>query len=183
MNAKNKKNLTRDLIIIGFSFFVAVLVAVSDLAPNLLTATSEVKFLGSFIAGMFFTSIFTTAPATVVLFEISKANSILEVALLGGLGALVGDLVIFRFFKNSLAKDIGYLTRTPGIKRLAAIFKTKLFRYLIPFLGALIIASPLPDEIGLALMGFSKLKTRFFIPLSFVLNSLGILLIGLIAKN
>ena len=58
----------------------------------------------------------------------------------------------------------------------------RIFRWLIAFLGALIIASPLPDELGLTMMGFSKIKTSLFIPISFLLNSLGILIIGLIAK-
>jgi hypothetical protein len=59
----------------------------------------------------------------------------------------------------------------------------RVFRAVMPFLGALIIASPLPDELGLVFLGISKLKTRYFLPLSFVLNFFGILIIGLIAKS
>jgi len=44
------------------------------------------------------------------------------------------------------------------------------------------VISPLPDELGLAMMGLSKMKTSLFIPISFILNSLGILAIGLITK-
>ncbi|KKR47070.1 MAG: hypothetical protein UT80_C0011G0001, partial [Parcubacteria group bacterium GW2011_GWC1_40_13] len=68
-------------------------------------------------------------------------------------------------------------------KRLFSIFRPKLFKWLIPFIGALIIASPLPDEAGLAMMGLSKMKTSVFIPISFALNFLGILAIGLFAKG
>ena len=63
------------------------------------------------------------------------------------------------------------------------ILHLKFFKWLIPFMGALVVASPLPDEIGLAMMGFSKIRTSLFIPISFLLNFLGILVIGFIAKN
>lgn len=63
-----------------------------------------------------------------------------------------------------------------------SIFRLRIFRWSIAFLGALVIASPLPDELGLMMLGFSKIKTSFFVPISFLLNFLGILVIGLIAK-
>ena len=49
-------------------------------------------------------------------------------------------------------------------------------------LGGIIIASPFPDELGISLLGFSKMKTTAFIPVSLIFNFLGILAIGLIAK-
>ncbi|OGG78335.1 hypothetical protein A3A36_01445 [Candidatus Kaiserbacteria bacterium RIFCSPLOWO2_01_FULL_52_12b] len=66
---------------------------------------------------------------------------------------------------------------------MVSIFRPRLFKWLIPFVGALIIASPLPDEAGLAMMGLSKMKTSVFIPISFALNFLGILAIGIFAKE
>jgi len=59
----------------------------------------------------------------------------------------------------------------------------RLFRWSMVLFGALVIASPLPDEIGLAMMGLSKVKTLLFIPISFSLNAFGILIIGLIART
>ena len=57
------------------------------------------------------------------------------------------------------------------------LIHTKYFSWTLPVLGAVIIASPLPDEMGVGLMGISKLKTSQFILLSFVLNSIGIFII------
>jgi len=48
--------------------------------------------------------------------------------------------------------------------------------------GGLIIVSPFPDEIGVSLLGFSKMRTSWFISLSFVFNFTGILLVGWVAK-
>ena len=50
-------------------------------------------------------------------------------------------------------------------------------------MGGLIIASPFPDELGIGLLGFSKMRTRWFVLLSFTFNFIGIFLIGLVAKT
>jgi hypothetical protein len=180
---KQNNNLIKDLIIIGLSVVVAVTMLKTGALKFFLFSTKKISFLGSFIAGMFFVSIFSAAPATAVLAEIAQSNSVFWVAFFGGLGALVGDLVIFRFVKDKLAEDFYYLIKATKAERLVSVFKLKLFRWLIPFLGALVVASPLPDELGLAMMGLSKIKTSLFIPLSFLLNFLGILVIGFIAKT
>ena len=180
---KRKNNsLVRDLIIIVFSVILAIILVRAGTLNFLLISTREIGFLSSFMAGIFFVSVFSVAPATVVLAEIAKSTPVLWVAFFGGMGALVGDLVIFHFIKDRLAEDISYLIEKNGSKRLFEIFRIRLFRWLIPFLGALVVASPLPDELGLMMMGFSKMKTSLFIPLSFILNFLGILAIGYIAK-
>ncbi|MCC7436766.1 hypothetical protein IT402_02755, partial [Candidatus Nomurabacteria bacterium] len=66
---------------------------------------------------------------------------------------------------------------------LSRIISTPYFAWLAPVIGAIIIASPLPDEIGVGLIGISKMKNWQFLVLSFVLNSLGILLIVTLAKS
>ncbi|MEK7121661.1 MAG: hypothetical protein AAB857_03055 [Patescibacteria group bacterium] len=179
----HENNLTRDLGIIVLSVLVAVIFAKTGALESLITSTQEVRFVGSFIAGILFVSVFTAAPATVALGEIAQSNSVITVAIIGGLGALIGDLIIFRFMKDRVSQDFSYLVKMSKSERIVSIFKLKLFRWLIPFVGALIVASPLPDEIGLAMLGLSKIKTFVFIPLSFLLNSVGILIIGLIAKT
>src|SRR3989338_662830 len=175
--------LMRDLAIVALSVIIAVVLAKTGILKDLLTATQTLKFVGSFVAGIFFVSIFTAAPATVVLIELLRANTIVEVAFFGGLGALIGDLIIFRFIKDAFAEDIRYLLEKSKIRGLVAIFKLGFVRWLAPLIGALIVISPLPDEFGLAMMGLSKMKTSLFVPISFTLNFLGILAIGLIAKT
>src|SRR3989338_294601 len=177
-----KNNLVRDLVFVIFSVFIAIILAKTGVFKDLITSTQEVRYIGSFIAGIFFVSVFTAAPATVALGEIAQSNSVMVVAILGGLGALIGDLIIFRFVKDRVSEHFDYLIKISKSKRLLSIFKLKLFRWIVPFVGALIIASPLPDEIGVAMLGLSKMKNSYFILLSFLLNSAGILIIGLIAK-
>ncbi len=178
----NQNSLIRDLAIVILSIFIAIILAKTGALERLITSTQEMRFIGSFIAGILFVSVFTAAPATVALGEIAQSNSVITLAIIGGLGALVGDFIIFRFMRDRISQDFSYLIKISKSERLVSIFRLRLFKWLIPFIGALIVASPLPDEVGLAMLGLSRMKTSVFIPLSFLLNSIGILIIGLIAK-
>lgn len=183
MQTKHQQRLWRDACIIVVSVGAAVVLGWSGVLHVLFSATEGSRVLGSFIAGFFFTSVFTTAPATVVLAQIAQANSIFLVAFLGGAGAVIGDLVIFHFVRDYLAEDLSYLFRTSRKQWWSAILRVGSARWLMTLLGAVIVASPLPDELGLILMGLSRIKTMYFIPLSFALNASGILLLGLIART
>lgn len=176
--------LVQDAICIVASIGVATLLARSSFFEVILASTKEFEILGSFVAGMFFTSVFTTAPAIVVLGEISQANGILVTAILGALSAVAGDLVIFRFIKDSLGEHIALLRSAPSPKVCLeeCLRNRRMFRWLTFVAGGLVIASPLPDELGVSMLGMSKMRLSVFIPISFAFNFLGILAIGLVAS-
>jgi hypothetical protein len=181
MNHNN--NLIKDFAIIVLSIIIAIILVKTGLIKEWLASVQEMKFIGSFIAGLFFTSFFTVAPATAVLAEAARLNSVWWVAFFGGIGALIGDLIIFRFIKNRLSEDFFYLINQSKFRKLKSAFRWKFIKWLMPFIGALVIASPLPDELGLIMMGLAKTKNSLFIPIAFLLNFSGILVIGLIAKT
>ncbi|MEO8637581.1 MAG: hypothetical protein ABI430_01625 [Candidatus Taylorbacteria bacterium] len=185
MFARNEKNsfFLHDIAIIVLSIFIAILLVQNNVIINFLSSTQELKLFGTFVAGFFFTSVFTTAPAIATLGEIAKGNSLLTTALLGATGAVLGDLIIFYFIRDKFSSHLVELLRhRRGGRRIGAILKLKLFRWVSFFIGGLIIASPLPDELGISLLGFSKMKMSWFIPLSFVFNFIGIVFIGLVAR-
>ncbi len=157
------------------SIVVAVILVKTGTLKSLLTSAQEWEILGSFLAGIFFVSVFTVAPAAVLLVQIAQANSILIVAIFGSLGALVGDLIIFRFVRDSFSRSLlDFITRDNENKIVNFLRSLKFLRWLWPIIGALIIISPFPDEIGLLMLGISKVKTHEFAVLAFVLNFIGI---------
>src|SRR3989344_6493682 len=132
-----KNNLTKDIGIIVLSVVVAIILIKTGAIEEILKQTQDLWFLDSFIAGMFFTSVFTTVPAIVALGEIAQSSqSVFLVAFFGGLGAMCGDLIIFRFMRDRLAGDIMRIINVSGNGRLRSIFRLKLFRWLTFFLGA-----------------------------------------------
>lgn len=173
-----------DIALIALSVVVAVLLVQSHVVDNALDTSREFGHIGSFIAGMFFTSIFTTAPAIAALGEISLRMGIVETALWASLGSVIGDMIIFRFVRERMASHLlEILPHKRGARRFAKLLKFRFFRYLTFFAGGLIIASPLPDELGVGLLGLSRMREIYFVPLSFVFNFLGIFTIGLIAAS
>ncbi len=180
---KFKNHILEDIGLVVLSVLVAIILVRTDILITLLATSAQMERLGSFIAGMFFTSVFTTAPAIATLSEIAQANSLFRTAFFGALGAVTGDLIIFRFVRDRFSEDITELIgHKRGRHRFNALFKLRFFRWLTFLAGGLIIASPLPDELGIGLLGFSKMKTLLFIPLSFTFNFIGIIIIGIIAR-
>lgn len=176
-------HILADIGLIAVSVLVAIILAKTHVLTEIFTSTQELGLLGAVIAGMFFTSVFTTAPAITILGEISLVQPLFLTALLGAVGSVVGDLLIFRFVRDRMASDIMQLLGHQSVfRRFAALFKLRFFRWFTFLLGGLIIASPLPDELGIALLGFSRVRTRYFIMLSFTSNFLGIYLLCLAAR-
>jgi len=180
----NRYGIMQEVGIIGLSIFIAALLVKINVSESILIQAKEIGYLGSFIAGIFFTSVFTTAPAIVVLGEIAQINSVILTALFGAIGAVFGDLFILHIIRDRFSKDLAdLLLHTGWIRKLRRLAQMKVFRYLNLVIGGLIIASPLPDELGVSLLGFSRIKTKWFALISLIFNFIGILLIGLAARS
>lgn len=149
---------------------------------SLIKEAGTLGYVGAFIAGLFFVSTFTVAPAAVVLYHLADNLHIAEVALLAGLGAMIGDYIIFRFVKDRVFKELGPLFRKYGRPHIKILYRSPYFGWLVPVFGAFIIVSPLPDEIGVGLLGVSKIKHWQFFLLTLILNALSIVLVISIAK-
>ena len=134
-------------------------------------------YLGAFITGIFFVSTFTVVPASVVLFRLAESLRPIEVALLAGLGAMLGDYIIYKFMKDKVFEELMPLIQKLHTPKLKLLFKSPYFAWVLPVVGAIVIASPLPDEAGVSMLGLSKMKQWQFFLLAFVLNSVGIFVI------
>jgi uncharacterized membrane protein YdjX (TVP38/TMEM64 family) len=153
------------------------------IGQQIIHSIERLGYFGTFLAGIFFVSTFTVAPASVVLFKFAQIYNPILIALTAGLGGVIGDYIIFRFLKDNVFEEIKPVFTKLGGSHLAQLMHTPFFAWFAPFVGALIIASPFPDEIGISLMGISKLKNWQFLIISLLLNSLGIFIIITIAKS
>lgn len=148
----------------------------------LITWIGQWGYASAFATGIFFVSVFTVVPASVVLVGLAENLDPMMIACFGGAGAMLGDLIIFRFLKDGVYEEIKHLVGKAAVTRTAAVFQSRSFAFITPLVGALIIASPLPDEIGIGLMGLSNITPLQFIAISFVLNSVGILAITAVVQ-
>lgn len=178
-----RNNLYQDLGIIALSVLIAVLIGRSGAIETFVRSMGEARLIGSFLAGILFTSVFTATPAVVFLGEFAQAEPVWAVSVLGALGAVVGDTLIFRFVRDRFAGDLLSLLRQQQRRRFKKLLRLPSARWILGALGLLIIASPFPDELGVAFLGFARTRREFFSALSFAANFLGILAIGFAARS
>lgn len=132
-------------------------------------------YSGTFVAGILFTYGFTSAPATAIFLILAEHQNIYIASLIGGLGALVGDLFIFSFIRGSFIDEIRKLSREKIIKYFNGNSPSFVKEYFLPVVAGFIIASPLPDEIAIAMLAASRIiSTKIFVVISYLLNTAGI---------
>ena len=167
------KNTTYLIISLILFFYFAE----SHFVQNIIKTVGSFGYIGAFLTGIFFVSIFTVVPAVAVLYQLAELLNPLEVAVFAGLGAVIGDYLIFRFLRDKIFKELHNIFDKLGGPFIKKLFFTPYFIWLLPFLGAIIIASPFPDEAGISLLGLTKIKNWQFVILSFLLNSIGVFII------
>ena len=156
----------------------------NDFVQSIVISLGELSYLGIFIAGLFFSFGFTT-PFAIGFFLTVGAENIFIAALIGGCGALISDILIFKLIRFSFMDEFKRLEKTRIIHGINALMSGRLFShfklYLLYFFAGLIISSPLPDELGISMLaGLTRIKLHTLALISFVMNTFGIFLILLI---
>ena len=171
-------------LILFVTFLIAYLLFYGRTYEPLSNLLLETGLVGAFVAGMFFSYGFTAAPATAILLMLGKQQHILAAGLIGGLGALCGDLIIFKFIRFSLANEIKRLSKEKFARYMNRKTPSLLKAYLLPIVAGFIIASPLPDEIGVSMLASSRaISIELFSIISYVLNAGGIIIILAIGSS
>ncbi len=150
---------------------------------NLLVSSS---YAGTFISGLLYASGFTAPFATAVLLVLAQEQNIFLSVLIGGLGAVISDFLIFLFVRRSFKDEIEQLEKERIIKSInkeGKIIFGHYYKHIFPVFAGFLIASPLPTEIGVTMMaGIKRISLKKFIVIAFILHSLGILSILLIGN-
>jgi hypothetical protein len=139
------------------------------------------KYLGEFVGGLLFSFGFTTPFAMAIFLKITPENIILA-SLIGGSGALIADLIIFKFIKISFEDEFRKLRKERPFlfmkKNIISHINPKISHYLTFAFAGVLFASPLPDEAAvMVLAGISKINLKSLAIVSFVFNSIGIFIL------
>ena len=170
-------------------YFIAIILAYFlfqiSYINSFINSLNSFVYLFMFFGGLLFSAGFTTPLATGFFLSIDPAINLFYTALIGGLGALIADLGIFSFVRLSFMDEFKLLKHSSFIRHIASgvrmVVPKRLRSFLVYVLVVIIIASPLPDELGVALLaGFTKVHPYGFMLISYIGNTLGILLLLLI---
>ncbi len=171
---QKQERFTRDVIVIVISIGVAFYLVDAGWTERLIALLDGNIYLGSFMAGALFTSVFTTAPAVGFLSELAHQVPLVPLVLLGSAGATIVDHVLFHLLRHRIVNDAEYLINASPGKQLLHIARRRSFHRFFPLIGAILLASPLPDEPALMFLGLSSIPLWAFVSISFVTHALGI---------
>ena len=162
------------------AIILAYIIFTNSNVSSYVSSIENIGYIGIFIAGMLLPLGFT-APFAVGLLITLNVENVIVLSLIAGLGAMFSDLLIFHFIRLSFMDEIKRLERTKMIKdvehevnELAIHYHIiKHFKiYIMYTFAGFILASPLPDEVGVAMLaGFTKIRQSIFIPMSFLLHT------------
>ncbi|MBS3176297.1 hypothetical protein J4457_03610 [Candidatus Woesearchaeota archaeon] len=143
-------------------------------------------YFGTFLGGIFYAYGFTAAPATAILLVLAKEQNLILAVLIGGLGAVLSDFLIFSFIRHSFIDEINKLKKEKFVKSMTKNGKNMFGRYykhIFPTFAGFLIASPLPTEIGVTMIASIKnLSVKKFMVIAYLLHSLGIFIILVIGS-
>lgn len=156
------------------SYFTFTNADVSFFISNL----GKLSYLGMFIAGILFSLGFST-PFAVGFFVTAEPANIFISSIIGGAGALISDMLIFKFIRLSFMEEFKRLKRTKAIREAHSLISNNISRkisnYLLFIFAGIVIASPLPNEVGVSMLaGMTKINPRLLGIVSFIMNTLGI---------
>lgn len=170
------------LLVLGVSLFFYF--EESHVVQQFISQIGSWGYVGAFVTGVLLVSIFTAAPAVFILYVLATYLNPYEVALFAGTGSLLGDYLLLRFLKDKVFEELSPIFKFLGGTYLTRIFRTPYFMWIVPLIGAVLIAVPVvPDEAGIGILGLSKLKTWQFMLLSFLLNAIGIFIIVTMSQS
>lgn len=160
------------------SIFIAYYLFTIPVVKEFFNGLGLIGYVGIFIAGIMYSFGFT-APFSVGMFAAIPLTNIYLAAFVGGLGSLCTDLFIFTVIKLSFMDEFDRLQKTKPMKTFEHLVNKSISHrlkvILLYAIACFIIASPLPDEIGVSILaGLTALRTRALISISIVLNTVGI---------
>lgn len=184
MSNTSKKWRYRNTLLLAASVILLIIFADHAVTRGIMASIVELGYLGLFFAGVFIVSTFTIVPATLLLSEMSGVYGFWETIILATLGAVLGDFIIFRFIRDKVSDEIKEIFEIIGReKHLYNLFHSPFLVWLTPVIGAAIIASPLPDEIGLSILGATNMSNRKFLMMVLVLDFIGVFLLVSLFKT
>jgi len=155
----------------------------STLVTGFLNLIERLGYFGAFMTGILSVSFFTTAPAIVLLVELAHTLDPIALAIVAGAGAMIGDWLLLLFFEEKILQELRPLLRKLHVHEIVARLRYRYTSWILVVVGAISLATPVPDEIGIALLGVSHFKPVYVLGICFLLNTLGILGIVVAART
>lgn len=165
------------------SFVIAYFLFSARSYTPLHDALVHLGYFGTFLAGFFYAYGFSAAPAAAVLLILAEEQNIYLAGPIAGTGALLGDLVIFYTARRIFGGEMHELSKSKIVRSAQKKMPEPLKKYLLVSVAGLLIATPLPTEIGVTLISSMKnMSARNFSIIAYIIHTSAIFFILLIGS-
>ena len=171
----------RYTIILLATFLTAWAVGYLGYLDPIATSVAQAnKIVFTAIAGALYSFSLTAAFAVVLFSNLTLSQSeVFPLAVIAATGGMLMDLTLFRFIKGFMAEEI-----TGHARRVMNRFtRRKWVQIVLQVVGALIIMSPLPEELGLTFLGLSRLSFWKVMLITYVLDIIGAYLVIMLVST
>lgn len=175
------------LFLLLISFYIARLILTDANNFYFHEIIDRLGYGASFLSGFFFNFGFTFAPSVAALIVLSNTQHFLLSGIVASLGSIFGNYFFYRIIKISFEDEIKQLSSSSLFKAVAQKLhnKTPLWirSYILPIFAGIIVSTPLPDELGVAMIASShKISFPIFSVVTFVFSAFGIFIILAIGR-
>ena len=144
-------------------------------------------YFGTFLAGLLYPYALTSAAGTGILLILAKEQNLLLAGVIAGIGALISDIFLFVFVTHSFSDEVQKLSKETVVRTVNRWINrwipNSIRVYLLATFAGLLIASPLPTEIGILLMtSIRNISSKKFIIIVYTLHASAIFIILLIGN-
>ena len=168
----------KNIVLMALSFVLSYLILTNSSLLFFIKKFEGIGYIGAFIVGIFFSYGITIAPALSSLIIIAKELNPLYVAMLGALGAIISDYIIFSYIKKGMIKEIKNLSNEFNIHPKFNKVFLKYTKKIAPYFAGVILASPFPtDELAAAIFSSANISKRKFMLIAFTAKFIGLSLI------
>ncbi len=141
-------------------------------------------YFGTFLAGLLYPYALTSAAGTGILLILAKEQNLILAGVIAGIGALISDVIIFLFVKYGFSDEVQRLSTEKFVQAVNRWIPDSVRVYLVATFACVLIASPLPTEIGIMLMASIKsLSAKKFVTMIYILHASAIFIILLIGST
>ncbi len=164
------------ILVVIFAYLIFRLEGVQSFFNGL----GDIGYVSVFCGGMLFAFGWGAPFGVAILATVAENVNVLVAGIIGGFGALLSDYLLFKFIRLTFNDEIQRFRNSRAFTFIDGVllhrFPPKLIRYLSWGFAGFVIASPLPDEIGVSILAsIATVDEKTFAVVSYVLNTLGIL--------
>jgi hypothetical protein len=136
-------------------------------------------YFETFLAGLLYPYALTSAAGTGILLILAKEQNLLLAGVIAGIGALISDIILFLFVSHGFSDEVQKLSKETVVRTINRWIPNSVRVYLLAAFASLLIASPLPTEIGIMLMA----SIKKFVIIAYILHASAIFIILLIGST